>query len=76
MSVSLDSPITASPIAKTSTPDTAESPASSAIEPKTTEVSVTPPARRSQRIRAIGVQTVPGTYFASIEAISAWSASG
>ena len=36
----------------------------------TTEFSVTP-ARRTATRRAAGVQTPPGTYFASIESISA-----
>ena len=64
-----------SPNANTRTPETAESPASRPIDPITTSLRWMP-ARRSQRIRASGVQTAPGTYFASIEAISDWSASG
>ena len=34
------------------------------------------PARRAATTRAAGVQTPPGTYFASIETISARSAAG
>ena len=58
----------------TSTPATAESPASSRIEATTTDVLSMPPAFRSQRTRAAGVQIAPGMYFASIDAISDWSA--
>src|SRR5579862_1987729 len=54
---------------KTSTPATAERPASTAIAAVTSGASATP-ARRSATTRAAGVQTPPGTYFASIETIS------
>ena len=56
--------------ASTITPATAESPASSRIVARTTEVWSTP-ARRTATTRAAGVQTPPGMYFASIESISA-----
>ena len=59
----------------TSTPATAESPASSAIEPRICELSLTP-VRRTATTRAAAVQTPPGMYFASIETISACSATG
>ena len=58
----------------TSTPATAESPASSRIVASTTELLSTP-ARRTATTRAAGVQTPPGMYLASIESISAPSAS-
>ena len=44
------------------------------IDASTRGVSVTPPPRRSATVRAAGVQTPPGRYFASIETISACSA--
>ena len=58
----------------TITPETAESTASSRIEASTGAVSVTPAVLRSATVRAAGVQTPPGTYLASIETISACSA--
>ena len=63
----------ASPTRKTPTPESAESPASSRIDASTTGVSLTP-KRRSATTRAVGVQTPPGMYFASIESISDCSA--
>ena len=60
---------------KTITPATAESPASSSIDEVTRAVSVTP-ARRAATTRAAGAQIPPGMYFASIEIISARSATG
>ena len=62
-----------SPTTKTMTPATAEIPASSRIDASTTGVSLTP-NRRSATTRAVGVQTPPGMYFASIESISDCSA--
>ena len=62
-----------SPTTKTMTPATAEIPASSRIDASTTGVSLTP-KRRSATTRAVGVQTPPGMYFASIESISDCSA--
>ncbi len=50
-------------------------PASSSIDAVTSAPSVTP-ARRAATTRAAGVHTPPGTYFASIETISARSAAG
>ena len=52
----------------------AERIASSRIEASTVAVSVTPAVRRSATVRAAGVHTPPGTYFASIETISACNA--
>ena len=63
----------ANPTTKTPTPASAESPASSMIDASTTGVSLTP-KRRSATTRAVGVQTPPGMYLASIESISACSA--
>ena len=60
----------ASDTANTSTPATAESPASTSIADVTSAPSVTP-ARRIATTRAAGVHTPPGTYFASIDTISA-----
>ena len=65
----------ASDTTKTTTPATAEMPASTRIDTVTSAASVTP-ARRAATTRAAGVQTPPGTYFASIETISARSAAG
>ena len=56
---------------KTITPEIADSIASTRIEASTVGVSVTPADRRSATVRAAGVQTPPGRYFASIETISA-----
>ncbi len=52
----------------------AESAASTRIEASTVGVSVTPADLRSATVRAAGVHTPPGRYFASIETISACSA--
>src|SRR5579864_9084519 len=60
-------------IANTSTPATADRPASISIAAVTSAVSFTP-ARRIATTRAAGVHTPPGTYFASIETISELSA--
>ena len=65
----------ASDTANTSTPATAESPASTSIADVTSAPSVTP-ARRIATTRAAGVHTPPGTYFASIDTISARSEIG
>ena len=62
-------------ITKTITPETAESPASIAIAAVTSPALLTP-ERRIATTRAAGVHTPPGTYFASIETISARSATG
>ena len=62
-------------ITKTITPATAEIAASSSIDAVTSAASVTP-ARRAATTRAAGVHTPPGMYFASIETISARSATG
>ena len=51
---------------KTMTPEIADSPASTRIEASTAGVSVTPAERRSASVRAAGVQTAPGMYFASM----------
>ena len=59
---------------KTITPEIAESAASTRIDARTVGVSVTSAALRSAIARAAGVQTPPGRYLASIETISAWSA--
>ena len=59
---------------RTITPETADSSASSRIDAITVAVSVTPAVRRSATVRAAGVQTPPGTYLASIDTISACSA--
>jgi hypothetical protein len=59
---------------KTITPEIADSAASTRIDASTVGVSVTPPARRRAIARAAGVQTPPGRYLASIETISACSA--
>ena len=66
-------PMITSPTTKTMTPATAESPATSRIVARTTGVSLTP-KRRSATTRAVGVQTPPGMYFASIDSISDCSA--
>ncbi len=58
---------------KTITPAIAERPASSAIDASTSDVCGTP-NRRIATTRAAGVQTPPGTYLASIESISACTA--
>src|SRR5206468_8808451 len=63
----------ASETTKTSTPATAERPASTRIE-NVTSGALVMPARRAATTRAAGVQTPPGTYFASIDTISALSA--
>src|SRR6266446_7288132 len=63
----------ASETTKTTTPATAEMPASTRIETVTRAASLTP-ARRIATTRAAGVHTPPGTYFASIETISELSA--
>ena len=55
---------------KTRIPASAESPASISIEPRTSGVSWTPKRRRAA-MRAAGIQTVPGTYLARIDVISA-----
>ena len=55
---------------KTSTPASAESPASITIEPRMSGVSRTP-KRRIAATRAAGIQTEPGTYLARIDVISA-----
>src|SRR5262245_44628209 len=65
----------ASEITKTITPATAEMPASTRIDIGTSPPSVTPDLRAATT-RAAGVQTPPGTYFASIETISARSEPG
>jgi hypothetical protein len=65
----------ASETTKTMTPATAETPASISIDSVTSAASLIP-ARRAATTRAAGVQTPPGTYFASIETISARSACG
>ena len=65
----------ARPTTKTITPATAEIPASSRIDEVTSAASVTP-ERRTATTRAAGVQTPPGTYFATIDSISARSAAG
>ncbi len=54
-------------------PASAESPASMSIEPSTSGVSRMPTRRRAAT-RAAGIHTVPGMYFARIDAISACSA--
>ena len=61
-------------ITKTITPEIADSAASTRIDARTVGVSVTFAPRRSASVRAAGVQTPPGMYFASIETISACSA--
>ena len=66
-------PTQASEITNTITPETADRPASSSIAAVTSAPSVTP-TRRIATTRAAGVHTPPGTYFASIETISARSA--
>src|SRR5579884_1629911 len=65
----------ASETTKTTTPATAEIPASTRIDTVTRVASVMP-ARRAATTRAAGVQTPPGMYFASVETISARSAAG
>ena len=64
----------ASETMKTITPEIADNAASTRIDASTVPVSVTPAARRSATARAAGVHTPPGMYFASIDTISAWSA--
>ena len=61
-------------ITKTSTPEIADSTASTRIDASTIGVFDSPVSRPSAATRAAGVQTPPGMYFASIETISAWSA--
>jgi hypothetical protein len=74
MSGASASPTIARPAPKTSTPETAERPASSRIDETITGVAASVPAFLSQKTRAAGVQIPPGMYFASIDAISDWSA--
>ena len=58
------------PATNTPTPEIAERPASSKIDDSTSGVAASTPAFRSHTTRAAGVQIPPGTYFASMEAIS------
>src|ERR1051326_8299265 len=74
--IGASTPLTqASEMTNTITPDTADMPASISIADVTSAPSVTP-ARRMATTRAAGVQTPPGTYFASMETISERSATG
>src|ERR1700688_1683899 len=59
---------------KTTIPDRAERSASRTIDARIVPVAVSPVSRSSAVTRAAGVHTPPGTYFASIETISDWSA--